>query len=1061
MSEKIKVLITTESLTDMPNILTQKLPIEIIPYYINTKKGRFRDRTEIDCADLIRYLDEEGNKAFSEECSVEDLKGFFADRLKTSEHIIHITVGRNSSLGYERAVEAAKDLKGVTVFDSSNISSGAGLVVIKAAELARDGKAADEIIAVLEDYVKAVSMSFFVKDMAYLDDNKRIPHIFRVISERLFIRPAMKMKNRSIKLAGVVVGNWENSIRRFVRKAIKYTWKIDREKVIITCVGLDEKTIDIIKEEIERIIHFEKVHVVTSSAVIAVNTGAGTFGICYAYRFEEKDEKEEKGRMASFRDLVRRGFNIIANEELPIRNRILNLILFAAVVGGFVSLIVTAFLDAIESVLIIAALLLVMSFALWLSVVKRLSRVAAIIVCIMSNVILFPLMYYYSGGTQSGMPIWFTLGLLFVWLLLTGHEFWIILILDIFAFTMCILVGNYHPEIVARVTESYTMKDIIQTAIIVSCILGVIFKYQAFVYERQQKKIKEHEEELERSNRAKDLFLANMSHEIRTPINGILGMNTMLLRECEGDETLMEYGRNIRSAGQTLLSLINDILDISKVEAGKLEVIPIEYDLFSLINDCYQMAYSRAIEKGLDFELIMSPEIPGGLYGDEIRIKQIINNITSNAVKYTDSGSVRMVIDMEDKSDAMLVLKIRVSDTGIGIRQEDMNDIFEGFTRVDEKKNRKVEGTGLGLNLTKKLAEMMDGSITVDSIYGQGSTFTVRIPQRIKNRNPVGEFAERYRKYTGESESREDLIYAPSASVLVVDDVRMNILVAKGFMKYTGIRVDTADSGKEALSMTGKKQYDIIFMDHLMPEMDGIECLHLIRENLGGPNIATPVIVLTANAASGIREEYIRTGFNDYLPKPMTESELQNILRRYIPKEKIEEHFEIPAETVRQEKAEITADVKSEEKKGDLQHVAMKEREGQGMDKDEKSAENPEITPSEITMEKLGNIDGIDTAEGLKYCMDDEGFYLTVVGEYLKDDRSKALERNLADENFEEYRVNVHSMKSSALNIGALHLSNEAKISEQACKDGDFDLVRQRHEKLLDEYMRLVNDLKR
>ena len=390
--------------------------------------------------------------------------------------------------------------------------------------------------------------------------------------------------------------------------------------------------------------------------------------------------------------------------------------------------------------------------------------------------------------------------------------------------------------------------------------------------------------ELLQANEAKSQFLANMSHEIRTPINGILGMDSMLLKECQ-DEGLREYAKNIQSAGQSLLSIINDILDISKIESGKLEIIPTRYELFSILNDCYNLTKVKIEEKPITLHMKINENIPAKLYGDEVRIRQVMNNFLSNSAKYTHEGSITFGVDYEEKSEGEIWLIITVSDTGIGIKEEDLEKLFASFTRIEEKRNRNIEGTGLGLNLTKNLVDLMQGEITVKSIYEEGSCFTAKIPQKIIDKTPMGDFDKRYRQYIHQSEEQAISLCAPDAKILVVDDVPMNLIVVKGLLKATKIQIDTAKNGASCLELVQKNRYDIIFLDHLMPEMDGIETLQnmkLLEEN---PNRNTPVIMLTANAIVGAKEEYMEAGFTDYLTKPVQETLLHEMIMKYLPKE--------------------------------------------------------------------------------------------------------------------------------------------------------------------------------
>lgn len=402
---------------------------------------------------------------------------------------------------------------------------------------------------------------------------------------------------------------------------------------------------------------------------------------------------------------------------------------------------------------------------------------------------------------------------------------------------------------------------------------------------------------------AKSVFLANMSHEIRTPINAILGMDTMILRECNDNE-ILEYAGNIQSASQTLLSLINDILDFSKIETGKLELVAGDYALSSLINDVYHMLISKAKEKGLALNVESDKNLPAKLYGDEVRIRQIIVNILNNAIKYTQKGSVTLTVEMSDMklsdmpdhsndskseniTDKNTIITFRIADTGIGIKKENISHLFDSFSRFDEEKNKYIEGTGLGLAITKQLVDLMNGEIVVTSEYGKGSVFTVSIPQKIVSDLKIGDISEKYNE-PANKKKKKSTFTAPDANVLVVDDVKMNINVFKALLKRTEINVDSAMSGLEALDMIKEKKYDIIFLDHMMPDMDGIETYQNMKMLEDNPNKDTTVVMLTANAIMGAKEEYLGIGFSDYLSKPVQAPKLEAMILKYLPEELVQ-----------------------------------------------------------------------------------------------------------------------------------------------------------------------------
>lgn len=384
------------------------------------------------------------------------------------------------------------------------------------------------------------------------------------------------------------------------------------------------------------------------------------------------------------------------------------------------------------------------------------------------------------------------------------------------------------------------------------------------------------------ANTAKSAFLANMSHEIRTPINAILGLNTMTLRESD-DPQIREYATEIEQAGQTLLSLVNDILDISKVESGKMEIVAVEYDLSSVINDTVNMMSFKAKAKNLELKVDVDKNLPHKLYGDDVRIRQVLVNLLSNAVKYTEKGSVTLKVS-GDVSEDEVMLKYVVSDTGIGIREEDMEKLFAKYERLDTIKNRNVEGTGLGMAITTKLLGLMNSSLDVQSTYGKGSTFSFELAQKVIDREPIGDLNRRFSQ-TKKADDSDVRFIAPDAKILVVDDNRTNRLVFKKLLQRIKVQIDEADSGQACLDMCCQKEYDIIFLDHMMPGMDGIETREKMRENTRCPNINTPVIALTANAISGSREFYLEAGFDDYISKPIEPKKLEKMIFDLLPEE--------------------------------------------------------------------------------------------------------------------------------------------------------------------------------
>ncbi len=383
---------------------------------------------------------------------------------------------------------------------------------------------------------------------------------------------------------------------------------------------------------------------------------------------------------------------------------------------------------------------------------------------------------------------------------------------------------------------------------------------------------------------AKGEFLANMSHEIRTPLTTIMGMDEVILRKYESGP-VYEYARDIQSAGNSLLHIINDILDFSKIESGQLELATRNYDLGQVLRNVDNMVKIRAEQKGLNYTAQIDDSLPDELFGDRIRVQQIMVNILNNAVKYTKKGSVKFTLTgVRGDDPSLIVLHVTVTDTGIGIHAEDIPKLFKSFSRIDAKETHNIEGTGLGLAITGRLIELMGGNVEVTSTYGVGSTFHVVIPQKI-----VGE--KTLRDYELESGHKKKevrkILKAPGARVLIVDDNDMNRIVLRSLMKENEVKVDDAESGEECLNLCSKNAYDVILMDYMMPKMDGKETLHNLKAMNDAPGSKAKVIVCTANALVGVRAELLSAGFDDFLSKPVNGKELEDMLAKYIPPEKI------------------------------------------------------------------------------------------------------------------------------------------------------------------------------
>ena len=419
------------------------------------------------------------------------------------------------------------------------------------------------------------------------------------------------------------------------------------------------------------------------------------------------------------------------------------------------------------------------------------------------------------------------------------------------------------------------------------CVMNIIHdvtEEEVLLHNLEQQKALAERNRLEaiRANQAKSDFLAHISHEIRTPMNAIIGMNQMVMGE-EISPRAEQYSRDINTAGQTLLSIINDILDLSKIESGKMEIVPVSYELSSLLNDVLNMVAKKVQDKKLHMKTDIATDIPHQLCGDEVRIRQILLNLINNAVKYTKEGTITLKVGWEKRQEKQLELKIAVADTGIGIRKEDMGKLFLNFQRIDLQANRGVEGTGLGLSIAKQLVNQMGGDISVESVYGEGSTFSVSIPQEIIDDTPMGEFSKSYKEEQKSRSTRGEEFTAPDAKILVVDDNKVNLVVAKGLLKETKMQIDTALSGFEALEKIKTNEYQIIFLDDRMPEMGGIETLDRIRNQEENCSKNATIIAMTANAISGSRERYLAAGFKDYLSKPIDIVKYTKMIKKYLP----------------------------------------------------------------------------------------------------------------------------------------------------------------------------------
>ena len=538
------------------------------------------------------------------------------------------------------------------------------------------------------------------------------------------------------------------------------------------------------------------------------------------------------------------------------------------------------------------------------------------------------------------------------------------------------------------------------------CVILVLDMTDIKAYINEIKRVRQ---QAEKANIAKSEFLANMSHEIRTPMNAIIGLNDIIMEECP-DPQIYAHAKDVQSAAKNLLAIINDILDLSKVEAGKMELVYGDYHLKTLVDEVVGMMDMAASKRGLILKYECDSALPCRYNGDEGRIKQVLINILNNAIKFTKEGYVRVYITgWPGKNEDEEVLSFRVEDTGCGIRKEDLGKIFEDFRQVDSKRNRTVEGTGLGLAIVRHLVELMGGLIDVDSVYGEGTTVIITIPQKIVDRRSIAELPE-----IPQTELRyAEAFAAPDVRVLIVDDNLINRKVARGFLKSYAFQLAEAESGPEAIELVRQNRYDIIFMDHMMPMMDGIEAAEIIRKDCGENGAAPAMIALTANAMEGMREQFLKHGFQDFIAKPLDRRELGQLLARWVPEER--------------------------------------RREG--------APEELEAAAQPADLSRF-RIDGIDMEAASRYCAGDEGEFLELLGLYYQDGQRKTvLLREVADSDIARYRVEVHGLKSASANIGALDVSNMARAQENAAAQGDTEFIQRQFPPLLEAYETLLMNI--
>ena len=557
-------------------------------------------------------------------------------------------------------------------------------------------------------------------------------------------------------------------------------------------------------------------------------------------------------------------------------------------------------------------------------------------------------------------------------------------------------------------------------------LIGSLMLLVVIAWNKQlQVRLKQKAEEAETAANSKSAFLANISHEIRTPLNAILGMNELVLRESRQPH-IKEYAMYIKNSGKSLLTIISDILDLSKIESGKVYLVNENYSLSSLVEDVERSIQKRIMEKGLELKIYVEPELHENLKGDEVRIKQIIMNLLTNAVKYTEKGEVRLYITgtvVENKQD----LTIEVSDTGIGMRSEDMGKLFTNFERLDLKRNRSVEGTGLGLPITKNLLVAMGGDITVSSVYGEGSTFTATVGQEIVNEEQIGDYRKKYKEKLHHEVCYHESFHAEDARILVVDDNEVNLKIVVGLAKNTKLQIDTALSAAEGLKLIRQHSYQLLLIDHMMPEMDGIEMLQHVKTMDGGIYKDIPAVAITANALSGAKQTYLDAGFCGYLSKPIDPERFEQIIKDNLPQEYVTE---------------------CEDGNGD---TATEGQETDGTS-DPKQAEE-------------WSIPGIDIAKALSYIGGSRELYISLLQTYLdgSEERIRKLEECKNKEDIFNYDITIHGLKGISASIGADSMAVAAAGLEEACKDPQTAMtyIQMNHDQAVSRYRELLEQIKK
>ena len=625
-------------------------------------------------------------------------------------------------------------------------------------------------------------------------------------------------------------------------------------------------------------------------------------------------------------------------------------------------------------------------------------------------------LFFIDGGMNGGVPIFLIFAVVITPCLLETRDAIIMLSLEVAAYISNVVFSSHYSVSIYK-ASNYMMSLI--SFFVVITILGLLCLLYTYAYKIQQKRLVNAITQANSANEAKSSFLNNMSHEIRTPMNSILGMNEMILREEERPE-IREYALVIQRSGRALLGILNDVLDFSKLQDNKMEIVPVRYDLSSLVNDLVNIAAEQAKKKSLSFTVNVDKEIPRILDGDEYHIRQVILNLLNNAIKYTERGGVTLSIRFATLDPHNIIIKYSVSDTGIGIKPEDLEYIFLPFEHVEASRKFSADGSGLGLPIVQKLLQLMDSELKVESEFHKGSTFSFEIKQVVAKWEPIGDYERAFSMAVSRANQVSSKFMqpfkAPDAKVLVVDDADVNLLVFANLLKKTKIKIDTASSGVEMLQMVRMKKYDMIFLDHRMPGMDGIEAFHNMKKDIEGLNYSTPVIALTANAVLGARQLYIDEGFNDYISKPVDTVRLEQILLEYLPENLI---IKDNSQQTEEPEQEISEETTTEEPEGSV----------------------------------YKNIPGINYDAAVTNCGTEDTFIQALEIFYnTLDKKADEIENYQRENDIKNYTVKVHALKSAARLVGALELSAEAKYLEECGDKNDESEIESKTPALLKKY---------